>query len=131
KGTTAQVRAYGDRLVRDHNSADQRVLEVAEKQGIPVGEPTPKNAEEKEEMKEQADTMEQLQTLEGREFDHKLLEFLHKGHKSAIRLRCAARGKLPPSSPLPSVFEALIPILRQHYQIAIELEMDAIIRGGD
>jgi putative membrane protein len=131
KGATAQVRAYGDRLVRDHAMADQRILDVAEKQGIPVGEPTPKNAEEEQEMKEQAATLDRLPTLQGREFDQSFLEFMHKGHKSAIKMLCSARGKLAPSTPLPALIETLIPILRQHYQIAIELEMDEIIRGVD
>src|SRR5262249_15391689 len=64
KGATAQVRAYGDRLVRDHTLSDQKVLDFAEKQGIPVGDPTPANAEEEQEMKERTSTMEQLPTLQ-------------------------------------------------------------------
>jgi len=130
QGLTAEVRAYGDLLVRDYTVADCQVMNLAEKQGIPIGEPMPKNAEEKEQMNEQLSMMDQLQTLQGREFDQKFLGFMQKGHKMAIKTLCSARGRLPPS-PLLSLIETLIPILRQHYEIAIGVELDEIIRGGD
>lgn len=131
KGATSQVRAYGDLLVRDHARADHLMLGVAETQGIPVGEPTPKDAQEEEEMKQQTATMEQLLTLQGRAFNTKFLEFMHKGHKSALTMLQSSRGRLTSATPLPLFIETLIPILRQHYHIAIELEMDEILRGGD
>src|SRR5688500_5032457 len=40
KGTSEQVRQYGDRLIQDHELADQKVQDLARKDGVTLAAPS-------------------------------------------------------------------------------------------
>ncbi|MBI4346227.1 MAG: DUF4142 domain-containing protein [Elusimicrobia bacterium] len=118
KGRSGAVRRYGRVLARDHRAANARVLELARRLRIDVTGAAPHPAE--------AGTLARLEGA-GEEFDPAFLDAMHEGHQEAIALLEAARGSGSP--PLRDLVAKLLPILRQHDQLALNLRK-AVRQGG-
>jgi putative membrane protein len=125
KGTTYKVRAYGDRLLRDHTMADSKVLEFSRLHQIKFIE----SPEMSQEQQKQMETVRILAALQGPDFDRKFLQLMNEGHKQAIGMLGSVRLQLPPSSPLRRLISKMIPILEQHDTIANQLQLRELARG--
>jgi putative membrane protein len=126
KGSTGRVRAYGDLLARDHRRADAMVLQYARNHGVtvqPLAQTNPAAQQENDAF------VEQLTSLQGRQFDLQFLAAMEKGHKGAVGMLGNARDELP-SGELRSLVGRLVPILEQHFEIASNLDIHEISKGG-
>jgi putative membrane protein len=125
KGSTYKVRAYGDRLHRDHTMADNKVMDFAKLYKIQfVTSPEMSNLEQTHE-----EMVSNLASLSGLDFDRKFLELMNQGHKQAIGMLGVARLQLPSSAPLHRLISMVIPILEQHDTIANQLQLKELAQG--
>jgi putative membrane protein len=121
KGARAAVRRYGDRLVRDHLMADTLIMNFAKRHNVSVAPPVLSSEEQ--------EMMRTLNSVSGSQFDDNFLEFMAAGHKSAVTALSAAHDKLQ-GTPLRTLVGRLTPILVQHYDIASQLGIREVAKGG-
>jgi len=134
RGTTAQIRQYGDRVARDHTIADQNVMQLSKARGIKIVEPPPAaNADQQQKMQQQMAALTELETLHGSDFDQKYLSWMEDGHKEAIEMLSQSVDKLP-NSQVKRLVGNMVPVLIQHYQIGSNLTIDRTVQragGGE
>jgi putative membrane protein len=108
KGTTPQVREYGQRMVADHRVALDQLRDVAEKDNLKL--PNQLQAAE-------VDLYKSLAKLDGKQFDDAYIDHMVVGHKSAIQLfeEEADRGKNPD---VRAYADKELPMLRAHEEIS-------------
>lgn len=121
RGRAEDVRDYGERLVRDHQMNDQKVKNLAEEEGIRLVKPEPQTKKEKERAKQQKQTMQKLQQLEGEQFDRVYLKFMVQGHEHAIKTLSKALEEKLKDPDVRELVEKSIPILEQHLELARQL----------
>lgn len=121
KGTTPEIRRYGDRLVRDHLIADRQLMKLAQDEKIPILEPSVQTAQDEQ----QRLMMERLEQANGPEFDQAFVLMMSSGHHQTVANLKLARNNLPAMSRLRMHLNRLIPILDQHHQIAAHIERKA------
>lgn len=120
RGTTPQIRRYGDRLVRDHQLADRMILGFSKDQGLALGTLPSDPAEQA--------AMTQLESSHGAAFDQQFLTMMDQGHMQAISFLTQQQSNLPEGSELRGLVTKLLPILKQHDQLAENLQKGKI--GG-
>jgi putative membrane protein len=117
KGQAKAVRDYGARLVRDHQSADKKIVAYADKNGIDANAMPPAgNDQEAKDM----DKMDRLRNLTGAEFDRTFASTMLEGHQKAIDLVQSARDTVTDGQ-LKGMLGQLLPTLEKHRQIAQNL----------
>jgi|GEM_PF-6188301 len=119
KGSIRNVRAYGAQLVRDHAFADRRLTRLAEKNQIPIAFPGPWTSEE---LQDQALTIQKLETASGADFDRSFLDSIKNNHLKTLELFRSAREQLP-ASPLRTYVSRLRPIMQQHHDLAMKIDI--------
>lgn len=87
-GQSAEVKQFGKRMVSDHSKANERLMDVAIKQGITLPQ-QPKAADIKEENR--------LSKLKGEAFDRAYMRHMVKDHQNDVALfkQEAANGRDP------------------------------------
>jgi putative membrane protein len=120
KGTTANIRRYGDLLARDHRGADKSISNLAKQQNILLAEPMPKTPEEKQKMEMQKQMLSDLEAAQGAEFDRKFIEFNAKAHEEAVNMVRTGSDQLQPS-PVKNLTAMMVPVLQQHKDLADHL----------
>lgn len=120
KGSDPRVRNYGDLLVKDHKVADKMIQDLAAKQGIQLTEAMPKNEQEQMQMDMQKQTMAELESLSGAEFDLKFAQFNKQAHDMAVQMTSSAANELKPG-PVQMLVSRMVPILKQHDTLAEHL----------
>jgi putative membrane protein len=111
KGTTADIRDFGKRLVTDHSAANDKAKAAAQKAGVtPPTEPT----------KKQTETYQSLSKLSGSKFDRRYIEDMVKDHKKDIAeyKRAAKAG----AGPVADYAQNALPTLQEHLRIAEKIE---------
>lgn len=111
KGTTADIRDFGKRLVTDHSAANDKAKAAAQQAGItPPTEPT----------KKQTEMYQSLSKLSGSKFDKRYIEDMVKDHKKDIAeyKRAAKSG----SGPIADYAQNALPTLQEHLRIAEKIE---------
>ncbi|HVH85470.1 MAG TPA: DUF4142 domain-containing protein [Terriglobales bacterium] len=122
KGTTPAIRTYGQLLVRDHSYADKRITDLAKQQGIQLMQtPMPNSPDEKQKMDMQKQMMAGLEQAQGADFDRQFIEFNVKAHEMAVNMVSMGSQQLKPS-PVKTLASKMVPILKQHGDIAQHLE---------
>ncbi len=121
KGTTAAIRRFGQLLARDHSYADKRISDLAKQQGIGLTQPMPKSPEEQQQMQMQQQMMGDLENSQGPDFDGKFIQFNIKAHHMAVNMVSMGSNQLKPS-PVKDLSGKMVPILKQHQEIAQRLE---------
>ena len=109
KGTTADIRDFGKRLVTDHSAANDKAK--SQEAGVsPPSEPT----------KKQTETYQALSKLSGSKFDRRYIEDMVKDHKKDIAeyKRAAKSG----SGPIADYAQNALPTLQEHLRIAEKIE---------
>jgi putative membrane protein len=127
-GSSAKVKQFAARLVRDHQAADQKVVAVAKQLGIAL--PTMQDKERG--TTGQADTTyrqespqadrdgQELRSLHGAAFDTAFANAMVKGHENAVNLLELAQGQVQHEE-VKSLIASTLPTLREHLQIAQSL----------
>lgn len=121
KAASQDVRAYGERLMKDHKLADKKVSDLANELGVELIQVKPQTKEEKQHAKKQKETMQKLQELKGEAFDPVFLKAMVDGHKHAIETLTKAQKKLDQPE-VKELVGKLIPILKQHLELAENLQ---------
>ena len=121
KATRSGVRAYGDRLWRDHHIADLKVKALARAEGVELIQPKPQTKQERQFQQSQMKIVDKLKAVQGPEFDQIYLNAMVQGHTHAIDTLDDVAGRLNDEN-VRSLVEKLIPILKQHRELARHLE---------
>ena len=122
KGATQAIRNYGALLARDHSYADKRITALAKQQGIQLMQmQMPKSPEEKQKMDMQKQMMAALEQAQGADFDRLFIQFNIKAHEMAVNMVSLGSQQLKPS-PVKTLASKMVPILKQHGQIAQHLQ---------
>jgi len=121
KGSTQAVKAYGQMLVRDHQSADKDMLAFAKKNGatIPMYKPTDE-ADQKDE-KDQKDMMAHVKTLKGGDFDKEFLSMMVTGHEKVLAKIDSSMGSIE-NADLKSMLDNVKPTIQKHADQARDLQ---------
>jgi len=121
KGSTQAVKAYGQMLVRDHQSADKDMLAFAKKNGstIPMYKPT--DEADQKDMKDEKDMMTHVKTLKGADFDKEFLSMMVTGHEKVLAKVDSAMGSIE-NADLKSMIENVKPTLQKHADQARDLQ---------
>lgn len=114
------VKSFGERLVKDHQSADQQLLSLAKKHGVEIGKPQPKDQAEREEMQKQAKTVKDLKTLKGSAFDGAFTANMIEEHQKDIQAVESARDQVE-SQDVKDLLDKVLPVLKEHLRIAEQL----------
>jgi putative membrane protein len=119
KGASEDVRAFGERLYRDHRFGDRKVTGVAAAQDLQLLPPPQLPAAPKlQSMKQKA---QQLQGMGGPSFDGMFLQMMVQSHEMATSMLADALDRLP-SGPTRQLVSRLLPVLQQHLELARELQ---------
>jgi putative membrane protein len=119
------VKRFGQRMVDDHQKANQTLMDVARQQGskeasanrdLPKLEP----ADEKK--------LHALEALKGRKFDETYMRDMIRDHEKAVALfrREAKEGK---DEPLRKTAESVLPTLEEHLKMAREVGGQVGVKG--
>ena len=108
KGQSSSVKQFGDRLMRDHQDANNKLKKIAQKKGITV----PQQLEQKDQK-----MIEHLQSLSGKEFDTAFIQHAVENHQKDIKKyeQQASEGEDPA---IRSFASETLPVLREHQRIA-------------
>jgi putative membrane protein len=117
---SADVKAFGQKMVQDHGAANDKLKAAAEQEHIQL--PTEPSS------KDQAN-ITRLSSLQGAAFDKAYAEMMVKDHRTDIAefKREAQHGS---SSPIKSFAQATLPTLQEHLQMAEKLPGAAGMPNG-
>lgn len=113
KASNAEVKAFAEKLVKDHTAASQELAALVDAKGVMLPEDDPG-------LKAKKQKHESLQKLTGAEFDKEYLEDMISDHESAMALfgRQAQFGK---DAAVKAFAEKTLPTLRDHLKAARDL----------
>lgn len=144
-GSSAKVKQFAARLVRDHQAADQKVVAIAKQLGINLpaerqghmgrdttvqdttsGQGYPQtykqrgDTTDRDGMRDHERVAEQLRTLRGPAFDTAFANAMVKGHENAVNMLEMAQGQVQHEE-VRSLIASTLPTIREHLQIAQSL----------
>lgn len=107
KGGSPMVQEFGTRMAQDHSTANQQLGRILTEQGITEPVPTEKTAK----------MTDQLQNMNGPDFDRAYMRDMVKDHKNDIAefKREAAKGRDPE---IRNWAAQTLPVLEEHLQMA-------------
>ena len=108
KGQSQSVKQFGERLKKDHEEANQKLMQIAQRKGMT--QPTSLDEHHQK-------AMDHLSSLSGEEFDKAFIEHAVKDHKKDIQKfeKQAESGDDPAAR---SFARETLPTLREHLRIA-------------
>jgi putative membrane protein len=118
KGTTRDVKDFGDTLVRDHTKGDQDLKTLASKVNVDL-EAMKNDARHQEKQQVMKNKMDQLQKMTGKEFDRAFAQMMVNGHREAIEMVKTARADAKPD--VKSYLEKVLPVLQKHEDTANDI----------
>lgn len=111
KGSTAEVRAYGQRMVTDHSRSGVELEQLAGRKGLPVTKvPNAANSS----------LLEDLSGRSGKDFDAAYAKQMVKDHDAAVALFTSASTLS--DQELAAFASRTLPVLREHQQQAGHLD---------
>ncbi len=119
KGGTQAVRDYGQMLERDHRDHDSKVMALAQKAGIDLNNPAPRDKNETDKS-DSPDPKARLRDLSGADFDHTFADMMQKAHHKVIDKVEAARATVKDPA-VKDLLEQTLPTLRMHESEAAKL----------
>ena len=122
KGTTAEVRDFGDRIYKDHAAAEKQLMDIAGDMKLKLSRPVAQNAVERKQQADTAALMKKLDSTSGTDFDQAFLKGMVAGHREVISMIGGEQDKLAPSKLKDFVSNTLVPNLHQHEDIAMAIE---------
>jgi putative membrane protein len=103
-----QVKAFAERMIKDHSKANQELERIAQNEGVAI----PTEAGE-----EQSKLRSELSKVKGEEFDQHYMKAMVEGHQKAEEL-FEKEAKSGESKELKSFAEATLPVIKEHLQMA-------------
>ena len=123
RGTSEEVRSFGEHMVKDHTDADKRVQNVARERNLSLLSPSEVKqkmmAKKREDGKTAEDPIAKLRQLQGAEFDREFARCMQKGHAELIEKVEKAREKC--GEDVRALLDEILPTLRHHHEMAKEL----------
>jgi putative membrane protein len=119
RGQTREVRALGDRILRDHNQAERLLLNQAERARVAL-HPSPTSPAEHRRATEHEKLMADLGILAADEFDSFFLKVMRKRHQEVGHQIVDAIASLP-ATEARELLVKLRPIFAQHQRLATAL----------
>lgn len=116
KGTSSEIRAYGDRLLRDHRVADGMLVDIADEMKVTLGTLEPIAPHEKQEAASHAAVMADLSQAPSDQFDADFLRVIKSKNEEALQTLTDAVGNLPVSQVREHIVR-MRPILGQHIEL--------------
>ena len=113
---TEKVKDYAQTLERDHQDADQKVMDLAKRKGFSLSD-TPKSADTQQKMRDHAD---RLSGLKGAEFDRAFTNMMAMGHRHLLQMAQGWTSNCKDQD-VCSLLNTLLPKLQQHAQTAERL----------
>ncbi len=121
KGASGQVRAYADRLMKDHGDADRQVQAVAQKNGITLVAPSTSGFFDRIVAAREERTLANLSKKTGEDFDKTFTDAMIDDHMRDINNLESAENSLPPGD-VHDLIAKLLPTLQQHLEQAQEIQ---------
>jgi len=119
KAADPDVRTFGERMVRDHTEASEKLRAAAEEAGIALPD-----AMQPQHRKH----VEALTSLEGEDFDARYLALMIQDHGDEIaEFTAQARAG---QSPIDRWAENTLPVLQRHLEVAQEIEQERRADAG-
>jgi putative membrane protein len=115
KGSSPEIKSYGEKLVTDHTKADDQVMAAASKAGVKPN-PSSLSAHDKEMMQTEKKKMDQMKQLSGAQFDAAFAQEMSRDHDHMISMLRDARRHVSP--PIKELVEQTIPVLEEHKDLA-------------
>ncbi len=108
KGTSPDVKAFGQRMVDDHTKANNELMQIAQGKGMTV----PKGLDKK-----RKDELDKLSKPSGADFDKQYITTMVKAHQEAVKAFSneADKGKDPE---IKAFAAKTLPILQDHLKMA-------------
>lgn len=110
KASSADVKAYAQRMVTDHSTSNAELAQLATTKGLAL--PTELDGEHKS-------GLEHLSALSGAEFDKAYMQHMVGGHQKAVQL--FQTGSAASDADVKAFAGKNLPILQQHLQLATEV----------
>jgi putative membrane protein len=108
KAASAEVKAFGQRMVTDHSKANQQLMQLATTKGLNVPTTLPANMQQEH---------DKLAGLSGAEFDRMYMQHMLKDHKKDVsEFEKQSQKGADPS--LRSFAQQTLPVLREHLTLA-------------
>jgi predicted outer membrane protein len=127
KGERAKVRRLGERIMRDHRVADRQLRQLADSLDVSLpgsdfeavaDEETDDSSPPEQRMSE---LLDRLRQADGADFDRLYVEAMRLSHRTAIDFVSSTRLDIQVDS-VRDVADDLLPILRQHQELAAALQ---------
>jgi len=117
RGSSLEVRRFGELLLRDHQAADEKILAEARRKNISILDVSMLSPDEIENMQAERADIEKMKTLSGVEFDTAFLQLMQEGHKAPTAW---LRPKLDTidDADIRELLLKIYPILEQHHALA-------------
>jgi putative membrane protein len=115
KAQSPAVKAYGEKLIRDHGQSDRDITTMAGTMQLDLAQ-VPLHQKPGAERKHQA-TMDKLNSLTGAAFDRAFIDAMIEGHQQKITSISAMQKKLA-NPEVQSLVEKTLPVLKDHEQSA-------------
>lgn len=111
KAQNAEVKQFAQKILQDHQQANEELMKIAEQKGITL---------EKDVSKKNQRMMEHMRGLSGAEFDRMYVEHMVKDHEKDIKEfeKAANKGK---DTEVKNFAQQTLPKLREHLQTAQSL----------
>lgn len=126
RGQAKQVRDFGAQMVREHQTADKKLLAYADKRGIDAN--AMPAAGSNDEAKD-TEKLDRLATLSGADFDRAYVAAMVEGHRKAMDLVSTAKDKVSDTQ-LRTMLSQLSPVLAKHHQAAQSLAGSDVAKQG-
>jgi putative membrane protein len=117
---TDRVKTFARTLVRDHQDADKKVMDLAKKKNVSLSD-APMNPDKQKEKEMKKD---RLSSLKGTEFDREFANQMAKGHQKVISLAQAWTQNCKDKD-VCDLINSMLPTLQRHEQMAERLSAPA------
>ncbi len=117
KSDTKEVRAYADRLIRDHRGFDKRLTKVAAAHGLALDDALAAAPDAEERQAAMTELMTALGSLDDRQFDVIFVHMMEVAHLSALEV-LTREAHAAPGADVQRLIAAVMPQLGQHLRLA-------------
>jgi len=111
QASNADVRKFGERMVKDHTMANKELQAVAEKKGVAIP---------KELMKEHQEKVNKLKGLKGADFDREYMHCMVKDHDEDVA-KFAKQAQNGKDDQVKAFAAKTLPTLKEHQQMAHDI----------
>ena len=123
-GSSKEVQEFGDRLVKDHGAAADKLRAMVEGRGGTLSEPSEQDLANDPDVKKALAKFDELKDLKGKDFDLAFTTYMVEEHEKDIK---AVQGlaKQVSDSTLRATLNGMVPEMEQHLRVARDLSAKA------